>query len=116
MASLVRRLLENSSNQAWFHAGRGHAAPVSAPKPKAEVVPAPVDSGFRNAGPARFFDPDVRRRMVEALAGMRGSFGGAYPLLIGERRVSDRPQAEGHCPGEPETVVGPVAQASPAHA
>jgi RHH-type proline utilization regulon transcriptional repressor/proline dehydrogenase/delta 1-pyrroline-5-carboxylate dehydrogenase len=73
-----------------------------------------VDSGFRNAGPARFFDPDVRQHMVSALAGMRGSFGGAYPLLIGERRVSDRPQAKVYYPGEPETVVGQVAQASPA--
>jgi RHH-type proline utilization regulon transcriptional repressor/proline dehydrogenase/delta 1-pyrroline-5-carboxylate dehydrogenase len=114
MAYLVRRLLENSSNQAWFHAGLGHASPVPAPKPRVEAPPALVDSGFRNAGPSRFFDPDVRRRVVEALAGMRGSFGGAYPLLIGERRVYDRPLAEVHYPGEPKTVVGQVAQASPA--
>jgi len=114
MAYLVRRLLENSSNQAWFHTGLGHAAPASTPTPKVEAPPAPVDSGFRNAGPARFFDPDTRERMLSALAGMRGSFGGAYPLLIGERRVSDRPEAEVRYPGEPETVVGQVAQASPA--
>jgi RHH-type proline utilization regulon transcriptional repressor/proline dehydrogenase/delta 1-pyrroline-5-carboxylate dehydrogenase len=114
MAYLVRRLLENSSNQAWFHTGLGHAAPVPMAKPKAEIVPAPVDTGFRNAGPVRFFDPDARRRMSEALTGMRGSFGGAYPLLIGERRVSDRPQAEVHYAAEPETVLGQVAQASPA--
>jgi RHH-type proline utilization regulon transcriptional repressor/proline dehydrogenase/delta 1-pyrroline-5-carboxylate dehydrogenase len=111
MAYLVRRLLENSSNQAWFHTGLGHAAPPSLPN-QSEARSAPVVSGFRNAGPARFFDPDVRRRMAEALANMRGSFGGFYPLLIGERRVSDRPRAEVHYPGDPETVVGQVAQAS----
>src|SRR4030042_6906746 len=83
MAYLVRRLLENSSNQAWFHTGLGHAAPASTPEPKVEAPPASVDSGFTNASPARFFDPEVRRRMLSALAEMRGSFGGAYPLLIG---------------------------------
>jgi RHH-type proline utilization regulon transcriptional repressor/proline dehydrogenase/delta 1-pyrroline-5-carboxylate dehydrogenase len=112
MAYLVRRLLENSSNQAWFHTGLGHAAPVPTANTRVEPSPAPADSGFRNAGPARFFDPDVRRRMVEAIANMRGSFGGFCPLLIGERRVSDRPRAEVHYPGDPETVVGQVAQAS----
>jgi RHH-type proline utilization regulon transcriptional repressor/proline dehydrogenase/delta 1-pyrroline-5-carboxylate dehydrogenase len=114
MAYLVRRLLENSSNQAWFHTGLGHAAPAPVPEPKVEERPAPLDSAFKNASPAPFFEPEVREHMLTALAEVRGSFGGAYPLLIGERRVSDRPQAEGRYPAEPETVVGQVAQASPA--
>src|SRR4030042_5255169 len=93
MAYLVRRLLENSSNQAWFHTGVGHAAPASTPEPKAEAPPTSVDSGFRNASPARFFDPDVRQHMLSALAELRASFGGASPLLIGERRGSERAAA-----------------------
>ena len=112
MAYLVRRLLENSSNQAWFHTGLGHAAPTAALQPKVEERPTQVDSGFKNASAARFFDPDVREQMLTALAKVRGSFGGSYPLLIGERRVSDRPQAEVRYPAQPETVVGQVAQAS----
>jgi RHH-type proline utilization regulon transcriptional repressor/proline dehydrogenase/delta 1-pyrroline-5-carboxylate dehydrogenase len=113
MAYLVRRLLENSSNQAWFHTGLGHAAPLSVPKPKVEEQQAPVNSGFGNASPARFFDPDMRQNMLSALAKVRGAFGRSYPVLIGERRVSDRPRAEVRYPAEPETVVGLVAQASP---
>jgi RHH-type proline utilization regulon transcriptional repressor/proline dehydrogenase/delta 1-pyrroline-5-carboxylate dehydrogenase len=114
MAYLVRRLLENSSNQAWFHVGLGHVAAAPVSTPQVEERSAPVDSGFSNAAPARFFDPDVRRDMLSALAGVRGSFGGSYPLMIGETRVSDRPLAEVHCPAEPQTVVGRVAQATPA--
>jgi len=112
MAYLVRRLLENSSNQAWFQFGLGHAAPASAPEARVKERPAYVESGFRNASPARFFDSEVREHMLSALAKMRGAFGGSYPLLIGERRLSDRPQLEVHCPAEPATVVGRVAQAS----
>jgi RHH-type proline utilization regulon transcriptional repressor/proline dehydrogenase/delta 1-pyrroline-5-carboxylate dehydrogenase len=52
--------------------------------------------------------------MVEALARMRDSFGALYPLLIGDRRVSDRALGDVHYPAGPETVVGRVAQASPA--
>jgi RHH-type proline utilization regulon transcriptional repressor/proline dehydrogenase/delta 1-pyrroline-5-carboxylate dehydrogenase len=111
MAYLVRRLLENSSNEAWFHTGLGHSsAVVSIPKPK---VGAPR-AVFANAPPARFFETDARRRMVEALVRTRGLFGTLYPLLIGDRSVSDRPLRDVHYPAGPETVVGRVAQASPA--
>jgi len=114
MAYLVRRLLENSSNQAWFHTGLSHAAAASVSKPKIDERLAPVGPAFRNASPARFFDPEVRQHMLSAVAKMRGSFGASYPLLIGERRVFDRPLAEVRYAAEPETVVGRVAQASAA--
>ena len=52
--------------------------------------------------------------MLLALANVRGSFGASCPLLIGERRVSGRPLAQVRYPAEPETVVGQVAQGSPA--
>ncbi len=114
MAYLVRRLLENSSNQAWFHVGLGHAAPSAAPKPKTEERSPHAGPGFRNASPARFFDPGVRQDMLSDLARVRAELGGSYPLLVGERRVSDRPRAPVYYPAEPETMVGQVAQATAA--
>ena len=114
MAYLVRRLLENSSNQAWFHTGLGHAAPVvSVPKPKVETPAAPrLRIQERAARPASS-TPMCASTCCPPLPGCAASFGRAYPLLIGERRVSDRPQAEVRYPAEPDTVVGLVAQASP---
>jgi len=110
MAYLVRRLLENSSNEAWFHVGLGHAAPVAIPKPEIEKPSASVGVAFSNASPARFFDPDVQQRMLSALAKARRSFGATHPLLIGEQQVADRHLAAVRYPADPETVLGQVAQ------
>jgi len=113
MAYLVRRLLENTSNQAWFHAGLSEAA-VQRLRPKVEKPLEREARVFRNASPARFFAPGFRERMLSALTKVRGSFGASYPLLRGERRVSGRPLAQVRYPAEPETVFGQVAQGSPA--
>jgi RHH-type proline utilization regulon transcriptional repressor/proline dehydrogenase/delta 1-pyrroline-5-carboxylate dehydrogenase len=114
MAYLVRRLLENTSNQAWFNAG-------TAPRARPDAVergPAPAraaaapENAIRNAPPAQFFDPGTRRMMQEALAHVRRGFGAQYPLLIGRERVSGRPLAEVRCPAEPGAVIARVAQAT----
>ncbi len=141
MAYLVRRLLENTSNQAWFnvgvtapaasrsgvpsglHGGAARGLPTSPAPPS--VAPPPVGQGpspdhvsspdhasFRNAPPARFFEPETRARMHAALDAVRKAFGASYPLVIGARRVTDRPHADIVYPAEPETVTGRVAQAT----
>ena len=121
MAYLVRRLLENTSNQAWFNVGatvEAGASPPAEPVPNAE--PAPTHSQhvtlnsqpFTNAPPAPFFDQPTRDRMRAAIARARRGFGASYPLLIGDRRISDRPQAEVRYPAEPDTIIGHVAQAT----
>ncbi|MDO8616797.1 MAG: proline dehydrogenase family protein [Dehalococcoidia bacterium] len=137
MAYLVRRLLENTSNQAWFNARaaasnaaeqaaasrarvRGRSgAPLrpgsglaSGPSRDRAPTPEPARAPFANAAPAPFFEPDARRRMSDAIAAARRGFGAAYPLLIGERRVSDRPHADIVYPAEPDAVIGRVAQAT----
>jgi len=110
MAYLVRRLLENTSNQAWFNAGVRLAS--TAGGPGSERVAVRAQTAFRNAAPAAFFQPEVRERMQEALARARRGFGATYPLLIAGSPISGRPLAGVRYPAEPDEVIWRVAQAS----
>ena len=110
MAYLVRRLLENTSNQAWFNAGVTVSSIAQAPS---EERARRAEPAFRNAPPAAFFEPEERERVGASLARARRGFGTTYSLLIRDRRVSDRPSSEVRCPAEPATIMGHVAQATP---
>ncbi|GIW07318.1 MAG: L-glutamate gamma-semialdehyde dehydrogenase [Dehalococcoidia bacterium] len=106
MAYLVRRLLENTSNEAWFNTS---AAIRSAPIRPAEPVERP-SAAFANASSAPFFDPAVRERMRAALARRRIE---QHPLRIGERVIAGRASEQIRSPADPSRVVGEVAQATP---
>jgi RHH-type proline utilization regulon transcriptional repressor/proline dehydrogenase/delta 1-pyrroline-5-carboxylate dehydrogenase len=122
MAYLVRRLLENTSNQAWFNSGASGRDGVTShesllPGAVAETggETARTASGtthFRNSPPAAFFLPESRGQMHEAIKRRRQSFGAKYPILIGEEAIADRETARVTYPDEPETVLGFVAQAT----
>jgi RHH-type transcriptional regulator, proline utilization regulon repressor / proline dehydrogenase / delta 1-pyrroline-5-carboxylate dehydrogenase len=117
MAYLVRRLLENTSNQAWFNAGAGTITPSpSAVRGRGEEVSRTAigdrESTFINAAPAPFFHEETRERMQAALARSRKVFGETYPLLVADRRVSKRALADVHYPAEADTLIGRVAQAT----
>jgi RHH-type proline utilization regulon transcriptional repressor/proline dehydrogenase/delta 1-pyrroline-5-carboxylate dehydrogenase len=111
MAYLVRRLLENTSNQAWFNVGAG----VSERVPSAPAAKQRADEdirGFRNYPPSRFFEAADRQRMHEAIDAVRDSFGAEYPLLIGEDEISARERSEVRYPADPSVLVAHVAQAA----
>lgn len=123
MAYLVRRLLENTSNQAWFNAGASRVAggqlDESSTPPTGKVGPqSPLDhassagslSAIQNSPPAAFFLPGARNRMHAAIDARRRHFGARYPLLIGDKEVRDRTEAVVAYPADPEAVVGLVAQ------
>lgn len=121
MAYLVRRLLENTSNQAWFNAGAAGVAETSVAASGSSLerharsdlpVAATQESVFVNAPPLRFFEPEVRKKMGTALKAVRSSFGAEYPLLVNGRRVTDRKHATVAYPAEPSVIVGSVAQAT----
>jgi RHH-type proline utilization regulon transcriptional repressor/proline dehydrogenase/delta 1-pyrroline-5-carboxylate dehydrogenase len=112
MAYLVRRLLENTSNEAWFR------RPLIAPAGEAEQrLPAPASvtaqPAFSNAPPARFFDPEVRTCMTQALEHCRSQFGVTYPLLLAGTEQQRSETSEVRYPADPAVVLGRVAQATP---
>ncbi len=114
MAYLVRRLLENTSNQAWFNASvtlDSLRMPATSP---AQSRARRDGDGFANASPARFFEQDVRERMHSAIAEARSGFGSSHPLLIGDDAVADREHGVLTYPAEPQLVLGHVAQATAA--
>lgn len=113
MAYLVRRLLENTSNESWLLSRREDADPeavLEAPDPVEPAVEGPV--GFVNHPPAEFHKPGDRAAMKAALAQARETSGADYPLIIGGEAVTTGSWHVAHPPAEPSMVLGRVAMAS----
>jgi RHH-type proline utilization regulon transcriptional repressor/proline dehydrogenase/delta 1-pyrroline-5-carboxylate dehydrogenase len=113
MAYLVRRLLENTSNQAWFNAAAGVSVAKGLTPGSRSHGRGAAGEGFANAAPTPFFHEETRERMSAALARARRGLGDRYPLLIGDSRISKRALAEVRYPAEPDAMIGRVAQATP---
>ncbi len=118
MAYLVRRLLENTSNQSWF-------VKESLDVPIEEIVAAPATriaatkpsvpvEGFVNTPLARFHEPSTRAAMDKALAHIRKGFGGTQPLLLAHGRHDTASTAQVRAPAYPSLLLGGVAQAASA--
>lgn len=132
MAYLIRRLLENTSNESFlkqsFSEGRDDDELLAAPDvvglsaPKTEL-PRPYaqnhfdDEGFDmdpfvNTPDTGFGSPENQTRMRNAIADVRRHFGGDYPLRIAGRDAHTREWYESVNPANPREMVGRVAQAS----
>jgi RHH-type proline utilization regulon transcriptional repressor/proline dehydrogenase/delta 1-pyrroline-5-carboxylate dehydrogenase len=116
MAYLVRRLLENTSNQSWFMTGSNEATPDAIIRPpKSQQTSARSGGherdGFRNSAAAEFHEVTQRRAMEQALDGVRSAFGRTQPLLLASGKLDSRASAEVRCPAHPSMLLGRVAQA-----
>jgi RHH-type transcriptional regulator, proline utilization regulon repressor / proline dehydrogenase / delta 1-pyrroline-5-carboxylate dehydrogenase len=137
MAYLVRRLLENTSNEGFLRASfSGNRSitellmdPVLQLKERPPVQPKSTDSAngkfpakaqgtpvhrnlFRNEPPSDFADGTVRNRMSQALDVVRGKLGKSYPLAIDGKSFLGTRQLESINPARPQQVVGHVALGS----
>ena len=124
MAYLVRRLLENTSNEGFLrqrHAGAdaarllappGGAAGPQTRAPAGVVQAEPAARAFRNAPGADFTRAEPRARMRDALARVGADLGGRWPLVIGGREVRTRAELTSVNPAHPEQVIGRCASAS----
>jgi RHH-type transcriptional regulator, proline utilization regulon repressor / proline dehydrogenase / delta 1-pyrroline-5-carboxylate dehydrogenase len=133
MAYLVRRLLENTSNESFLKASftgqtrlddllrnpeeigamwTSNARPRPAPLVAAELPP------FRNEPPTDFTRPEARQKMREALSQARTRFGRLYePTIgIGGELIDAAETFETTDPGEFGTVVGRFPKSEPKHA
>jgi RHH-type proline utilization regulon transcriptional repressor/proline dehydrogenase/delta 1-pyrroline-5-carboxylate dehydrogenase len=107
MAYLVRRLLENTSNEGFLRLKNlGEASrdellrdpvEVMATQPVEPAVPAgsnlgsaPGASAFRNAPNTDFTRDDARARLRAALDSMTATLGRKQPLVVGGRKITGR--------------------------
>jgi RHH-type proline utilization regulon transcriptional repressor/proline dehydrogenase/delta 1-pyrroline-5-carboxylate dehydrogenase len=116
MSYLVRRLLENTSNEGFLRATFSKELPVS------ELLDNPRNSHegesikwavppFRNEPYTDFTRSEARVRMEEAITVMRGELGKVYPLLIGDTEVRTEDELRSINPARPSQIVGVLAQA-----
>ncbi len=128
MAYLVRRLLENTSNESFLRQSfadgteierllenpeRVAARARAEQKPTVEESPAGVGGlpPFNNFPNVDFTIPEARRAMQNALAAVRRDFGRTYPLVIDGKEVVTSETLASYNPANPAEIVGAVCQA-----
>jgi RHH-type proline utilization regulon transcriptional repressor/proline dehydrogenase/delta 1-pyrroline-5-carboxylate dehydrogenase len=123
MAYLVRRLLENTSNEGFLRAkDSGSASRDELLRNPAEMTagaPAgapPAPAAFVNAPNTDFTLETSRARMRAALASVSAGLGARHPIVIGGRKVSGSEWVASTNPARPSQVLGYWARATPADA
>lgn len=122
MAYLVRRLLENTSNESFLRkeyvesqslttllappAAHGESSEPTAPR---QIGP---PEGFRNEPTCNFAEPENRVAMRTALVTVRGQLSRQWPSSSGGASPTG-PLIESRNPSRPDEVVGRVISASP---
>jgi RHH-type proline utilization regulon transcriptional repressor/proline dehydrogenase/delta 1-pyrroline-5-carboxylate dehydrogenase len=118
MAYLVRRLLENTSNESFLRRGFAQHESVETllTDPETVAVPPRVvpDPGFRNEPHADFARREERDRFARALADVRPRLGGHVPLVIGGERVETAERIVSVNPSRAAEIVSETAAAGPA--
>ena len=116
MAYLVRRLLENTSNESWLlhrHEEGDPAELLRPPQPRGAPLTKDGSVAFENEVPAQFHLPATRASMEAALTKMRASITPAWPLSIGGMELTTADRSEVRYPANPAVVIGRLAQAGP---
>jgi RHH-type proline utilization regulon transcriptional repressor/proline dehydrogenase/delta 1-pyrroline-5-carboxylate dehydrogenase len=116
MAYLVRRLLENTSNEGFLRATFSEKLapdillrdPSTIRSPEPEMQP----QGFRNEPHADFSRAKLREQMKNALRDVRASIGKLHPLLVGEAKVRSENVIVSRNPARSEEVIGRVQAAT----
>lgn len=137
MAYLVRRLLENTSNDSFLRAGLHDKKPVDVllrnpldrtvnepahlPGKKEEsmaTVPAaaPLKAWFRNQPPVDFALASQREAMQVALRTVRSQFGATYPLVIAGERIETAERVASLNPSDVSQTVGTICFGDATHA
>jgi RHH-type proline utilization regulon transcriptional repressor/proline dehydrogenase/delta 1-pyrroline-5-carboxylate dehydrogenase len=119
MAYLVRRLLENTSNEGFlankFGKGTNRADllknPAEVPLDCAEQVPSPQPKRFQNEPLIDFTIPTERERIVQAIKKLRAGLGQHHALVINNHRIKTREWLPSLNPADQAEVVGYAAQA-----
>ena len=111
MAYLVRRLLENTSQEGFLKAkfvdNVDPGLLLAPPRSAGNDVPDPSpESDFVNEHHTAFHKASARTAMAEALAEVRGQLGKHYPLVIGGARSNTEHALYRYNPSNTEELVG----------
>lgn len=122
MAYLVRRLLENTSNDSFLRQGfTEHVSIEDLLMKPADIgartpVAAPEEPhGFQNEPHSDFSRAEVRDAMVEAIESVRSELGQDYSLVINGRAVDTPDMLVSRNPSNQSEIVGQVCAASTDH-
>ncbi|MDH5509249.1 MAG: proline dehydrogenase family protein [Nitrospinota bacterium] len=126
MAYLVRRILENSSNESFLRQSFVEERPLDellenpalatgSAKSTIEEVPAPGDL-FVNEPEPKFHHKAERDAMDKAIEEVSKSLGRRYKIIIDGRTMPSTDTFLSVDPGDPENVIGEVCQADPEQA
>ncbi|NNJ25051.1 1-pyrroline-5-carboxylate dehydrogenase [Planctomycetes bacterium LzC2] len=123
MAYLVRRLLENSSNDSFVRHAHDPDAdpaelfmnPVTAgdAEPPEQLETNPPHGGFANEPLTDFAIAENRDAMLAALEQVEGELGGEYSLVIDGRSVQPNLNLVSRDPADGVTVIGKAPAATP---
>ncbi|MBY0521776.1 MAG: L-glutamate gamma-semialdehyde dehydrogenase [Gemmataceae bacterium] len=130
MAYLVRRLLENTSNESFLRASFTEKVPeerlLMNPQVKSAAYRASsfasrntelgTLSAFQNEPLTDFSRESSRQTMVKALEQVRNQLGGTYPLVLGIETVQTDATIDVTNPSHAKQLVGRCARATKAHA
>jgi RHH-type proline utilization regulon transcriptional repressor/proline dehydrogenase/delta 1-pyrroline-5-carboxylate dehydrogenase len=119
MAYLVRRVLENTSNESFFRKSFAEKQsfeelirpPVLHQEKKLEEAP----DAFRNEPAADFSKSDNRQKIKDALRDVKTAFNRRYPLLLGEKEVLTNEETLSQNPARPDEIIGRISSASRGH-
>ena len=121
MAYLVRRILENTSNESFLRheylQERSADELLRAPRQSSEVAQKADCSerdGWHIEPLTDFSKPAERQRMVDALASVRAQLGQRYPLLLGDQALETPKTLTVRNPAHPQQIIGLVSCASQA--
>lgn len=131
MAYLIRRLLENTSNESFLRLTVSKDTPRDAlledPEVTGKRTPPPVRreliryefgepimDPFVNVPNSDFSKPENRKAMSDAIAELRRTMGGDVPLVIGGEKITTEKKFDSLNPSKPGEVIGRISQADEA--
>ncbi len=116
MAYLVRRLLENTSNESFLRRSFIGKSPfeelIKAPyMPQKAAIDKSLSDVFKNEPPLDFSHSKNREKMTDALKDMRRQFNERYPLFLGSGKILTDRERLSLNPAAGHEVIGRVSQA-----
>ncbi|MBI5571238.1 MAG: L-glutamate gamma-semialdehyde dehydrogenase [Desulfomonile tiedjei] len=121
MAYLIRRLLENTSNESFLRKSFSEGTPpdelTRRPVPPAAAEPEESQgNSFANEPLTDFSKEQNRKSMLDALKRVGKQFDATYPLVIGRDEVRTDKEIRSRNPARPGEIVGRVSAAAVKHA